>query len=265
MLRVIDERPSYPYADGVPGRRDASFERQALPDRLGPMPLALAVCVASCGHVPHSVPRDGGRALPLGNDRVERRRPAHLGAPRPAALPTGSWTVLPSEEAWRVLDNCTSGGLITGVQGFWAPAPTDVAEVDGAVGRLFAYQRDQNGEQVFPLSRGLLSYYRQYVGVRVPGRSLIVVAGFSAVEAEAHRETLQRTEPRQPPLDWRRKSLGTWCGGGQVVFRAAYDVDSAKFVLFRFGTPIFSCCEPVNDDATRICGEAILCSSERTP
>lgn len=135
------------------------------------------------------------------------------------------------------------------VDTFWKPAPEKVAEVDAALGDLLAHQVDDDGEPVSPLRRGLLSYYRQYVGVGARGRSLVYVAAYSATVMDQ----------MGIKTDWHREPLGQACDGGTYFFRAAFDVAKNKFSMFSYGSA-WSCCDSLDARAAQICDEDLICA-----
>jgi hypothetical protein len=219
---------------------------------------AILIFVAGCHSAGNLAPLDNGRSLPMGNDHPRERALANradswrwlapAAGPSPSILPDGGWTILPSELGPRLLADCTDGGLVKGIEAFWSPAPEKVAEVDAAVGELLALQVDVDGQPVSPLRRGLLSYYRQYIGARAGGRTLVYVAAYSAAEMGQI----------SPSTDWRREPLGEVCDGGTYFFRAAFDVIKSKFVMFSYGSA-WSCCDSLDEGESPICAESITC------
>lgn len=94
---------------------------------------------------------------------------------------------------------------------YWTPSRD---AIDSAEASLANYVRSSSHPAGRDISSNLVNYGRQYLGITVEGRRILVVNAFCAPLSFPERQT----------------ELVVMQGGGECFFRASYDVARGRFV-----------------------------------
>jgi hypothetical protein len=142
--------------------------------------------------------------------------------------------VLPFSEAGELLRWCD--GRTTPVDSLWTPAASDLAALEPRLAeRLGAV--DAAGTSAEP---PLQVYSRQYLGIYRGGRKLVFIQGVHRhyLEINVERDSARDVSRK---IDWVtgvfRKRAVSVCDGGQMFFRAEYDVAADAISQFDFNSP----------------------------
>jgi hypothetical protein len=121
-------------------------------------------------------------------------------------------TILPQSETASALSPCSRRSA-SGVTSTWLPAMSDVVSAES---RLKGYLNSR-------LDRDLDNYYRQYVGIVIDGKRVLLIHAFQLPMVD---ERIEEVAPK-----WRTEYVSV-CHGGKVSWGIEYYVESHKFVNF---------------------------------
>jgi hypothetical protein len=141
--------------------------------------------------------------------------------------------VLSAQDAHRVEVGCTQQGP-PGMTGTWTLTPSQADRVDALLAPLLtAHLKAINDPSNIKMRGPASDYYRQFYGLRLNGRQVIYVNGFSRRLIED--EVLPDGSNIGPIFegDWRRQTVAA-CDGGLWYFQVVYDVATDALSDFKF-------------------------------